>query len=559
MKQKLIFLITICLLPLAMSALTTKELAISINLAGKQRMLTQKMTKEALLVKSGIEKKQNLEKLKKTRDLFDKTLKGLIQSDKSLKLKACKDEKVQKQLQRVLKLWKEFDSNIQKVIAANATDKVYQDIEKQNLILLKEMNKAVTLYVSQSKQKTSKRAQAINLSGKERMLTQKMAKDLLLISQKIDSKKNKQDLKKTANLFEKILHGLQKGDQKLGLEGTKLPAIQKQLHKGEKLWKEIHPMFKRALKDKKVLHQTINQLDTLLVEMNKAVKKFEKSIAREKRALQLSALVNQFMQKKNIENHIINLAGKQRMLTQKICKQALLVSLNIDKAENKEGLQKSYKLYDKTLNGFVKGDKTLNLPASKNPKIISYVKVIRKEWQPFVKSVKKVISSNKKESSSLSYIVSCNESLLKKSNQLVQLFKKSGAKKSFLEKARLNIVDIAGRQRMLTQKMTKEKLLILAKVNIKDNSKKLHKSISMFDNSLKALIGGDKSLKIPKPSNTNIKKQLKKVEGLWERLKPIYLKDQINKQELQTIVKENPILLKEMNKAVHLSEIAIDY
>ncbi len=559
MKQKIKILIISMFLPLILSALTTKELATSINLAGKQRMLTQKMTKEALLLKASIDKKQNLEKLKKTRKLFDKTLNGLIKGDKSLKLKACKDAKVQKQLQKVLSLWKDFDTNIKKIISGSRDKKVYSNIEKQNLILLKEMNKAVGMYVSQSKQKTSKRAQAINLSGKERMLTQRMAKDLLLISQKIDTKKNKTDLKKTKALFEQILVGLQKGDTKLGLEGTKLPSIQKQLKKGEKLWNEIKPNFAKAQKSKKLLKKSISQLDTLLVEMNKAVKKFEKSIAREKRALQLSSLVNQFMQKKNSENHIINLAGKQRMLTQKICKQALLVSLNINTKENKQGLQKSSKLYDKTLNGFVNGDSSLGLKATKNPKIKNYVKEIQKEWHPFVKNVKKIIDSRKKEPKSLDYLVSCNESLLKKSNHLVQLFKNSGSKKSFLEKARLNIVDIAGRQRMLTQKMTKEKLLVLSHVDEKENAKKLIGSVELFDNSLHALIEGDKELKIPKPSNVGILKQLKIVQELWSELKPLYLKDKVTKKELQKIIAQNPVLLAQMNKAVHMSEVALDY
>ncbi len=57
--------------------------AVIVNLAGKQRMLTQKMTKEALAVSRGLEKEENL---KKTADLFDRTLKGLISGDAELNL-----------------------------------------------------------------------------------------------------------------------------------------------------------------------------------------------------------------------------------------------------------------------------------------------------------------------------------------------------------------------------------------------------------------------------------------------------------------------------------------
>ena len=159
----------------------------------------------------------------------------------------------------------------------------------------------------------------------------------------------------------------------------------------------------------------------------------------------------------------------------------------------------------------------------------------------------------------LSYIVSHNEKLLKMSNHLVQLFKKSGEKQTFMEKARANIVDIAGRQRMLTQKMTKEKLLILAKVNIAENKQKLQQTVSLFDISLTGLAQGNKALKIIKPSNKKMIKQLKVVASSWKRLKPLYLKNVLKKKELVSIIKGNPLLLAQMNKAVSLSEVVADY
>lgn len=588
MQKKLLTIILITFLPLVSFALTTKQLAVSINLAGKQRMLSQKMTKEALLVKAGINKKENLKKLKSSRDLFDKTLKGLQHGDKSLKLKKCKNPAVQDQLKTVQKIWEPFDKEIQKVLSGKANDNTYKKLQSQNMTLLKEMNKGVILYVKQSKKGTSTRAQAVNLCGKERMLTQKIAKDLMFIANNIDVKENSQDLEKTQKLFEKILIGLQKGDKSLGLEGTKLPKIQKQLKIGEKLFKEVQPTFKKSIKDKKTAQKTIAKLDTLLVEMNKAVTLFEKSIKKEKQALQLSSIVGNYMKKKNIQNHIINLSGKQRMLTQKMTKLALLVSLGIEKEKNKEKLSKSTKqydttleallltlgenkdkhraklikaskLYDKTLNGFLNGDQTLGLPATKNKKIIALIKKIQKEWKVFEKNIQKISANEKKDTKALGFVISKNENLLKMSHQLVQDFKNSQEKQTFLEKARLNIVDVAGRQRMLTQKMTKEKLLILLKIQSDKNRKKLQKTIQLFDDSLKALRFGNKDLYIVKPSNKKIKKQLEKVATLWEELKPLYLKKKLSQKELAKLVKENPILLAKMHKAVTLSAEAIDY
>ena len=553
------FMLLLLFSPLfAAQKLTTKELARSINLAGKQRMLTQKMTKEALLVNAGIDKAKNLARLKKSRALFDKTLKGLMHGDAELGLKPCANPHVQQMLHEVQKVWRPFDADIRKVIQGKATKETYAAIAKENLTVLQKMHRTVTEYVAQSKKSSSKRAQAINLSGKERMLTQRMAKDLLLIAQNIDAKKSREDLKRTSAEFEAILHGLQKGDKKLGLVATKLPAIQKDLTEAQTLWQKLKPTFDKAIKDPKVMRQTVSNLDRLLIVMNRAVGKYEKSVQREKQAMQLSALVNQFMQKKNREKHLINLAGKQRMLTQKMTKEALLVSLGIDTAKQRKLLEKTRALYDRTLKGFREGDTILGLDPARNPQIIAYLDKLQQAWKPFSAHVEEVAQKGVKAKKSLAYLIARNETLLQMSDHLVQLFKKHSTKKSFLEKARLNIVDIAGRQRMLTQKMTKEKLLVAAGIEPKKYTQKLHHTVNMFDSALKMLIEGDAAHAIPKPSNAKIKMQLAKVATLWEKLRPIYEKGN-DKKALAVLIKGNPVLLKEMDKAVHLSEVATDY
>jgi len=67
-------------------AQTKQQSGIIINLAGKQRMLTQKMSKEALFIAKGISVDANKASLAKTVALFDKTLKGLVAGDASLNL-----------------------------------------------------------------------------------------------------------------------------------------------------------------------------------------------------------------------------------------------------------------------------------------------------------------------------------------------------------------------------------------------------------------------------------------------------------------------------------------
>ena len=557
MKQFIMLLVSLLLFTSSLFALTDKELAISINLSGKQRMLSQKMTKESFLIRSDIDKQTNIDKLKKSSKLFDKTLKGLMNGDNSLKLIAIKNDDIQKQLKVVEILWKPFYTKIKDIISGKATDKSYKTLEQNNITLLKDMNKVVGMYLSQNKNSSKfTLANDINLAGKQRMLTQKMGKDLLFIKNKFKTKEYLSDFKKSRKLFTQTLNGLFNGSKTLNLTGTKLPNIVEQLKVVEKLWKEHQPILSHTTKGKD-LKKAIAGLDNILVEMNRGVILYTKSVNRQKQRLKFASIIDNFMNKNNMLKRLVNLSGKQRMLTQRMTKLSLLVSSNINKKDNIKRLMKFSSLYNQTLIAFTSGDKKLNCTPLKNSSITEQIKVIEEKWDIFYKNIKNIIDGKDKNGKSLKYVVENNEELLKVSNELVKRYEKSNKSQNYLDKARLRIVNVAGRQRMLTQKMTKEKLLI-SKGN-KDYTPKLKKTIKLFDDSLNALINGDSKQMIEKPSNKTIKEQLVKVANIWKKLKPLYIKNKLNSKEMSIIIKENPILLSEMNKMVKMSEVEIEY
>ena len=536
---------------------TTSELAKDINLAGKQRMLIQRMSKEALMIALHVNEQEAKKDLKKDMELFSRTLQGLLQGDKELGLVPVEDQKIKETINNLQKRWQPFKQALQKVIDKNFDKKTIEYIKKNNLDLLKQMNAIVEMYVALNKEAKIKRAQAINLAGKERMLSQKIAKDVLLVQ--YGYKDQAPVLNKDKELFAKILYGLQKGDKKLGIEETKLPWINKELHKAQQIWQEYEKLTIPKKLSKEKIRALVRKSDLLLNQMDKITKMYEKSINREKRARALLQLVSSFEKQEQEAKHIINLAGKQRMLTQRMSKLALLDTLNIDKQKTRKLLENSYQLFDKTLRGFLVGDKELQLPPAKNEVIKEEIAKVQEVWKPFKKSVEHVLNSKGKDPHALAYIIANNEELLKRSNDLVQTFKKEYATHNFLEDARKEIVDIAGRQRMLTQKMTKEKMLVALGINPQTNWKKMIATVELFDISLNRLMYGDKKYYIIKPTNPKLVTQYKKVASLWQELRPLYLKKKNSPQELNLIIQKNPILLKEMDKAVKLSEVVLEY
>ncbi len=531
-------------------ALTPQELAVDVNYAGKERMLTQKITKDVFLIALGEEKAK--EDLQKSRNEFERILYGLIEGDSELGLtKITANKKALQQAEAIKKKWLEFRKHIDRVLDGDYTQEDLNYIKNHNLELLQEANKLVELLVALNPTDKTENAQAINLAGKCRMLSQRIAKDVLIL--KKYPQESLTDLKRTIEELDLILDALENGNRKLGVKKTSAPWIQQELKKAREIWAEL----KKEIQNPQDVKKIVQLSDQLLAQMDKITKMYEAIVNKGRKIRAIKSIVEMFEKEKELQKHIINLAGKQRMLTQKMTKEALLTAIGYDPTSNIKLLKEDMELFDRTLHGFLYGDKGLNLPAVEDKKVKEEIVKVVEVWKPFKKEVENFIKTQDKNS--LNYLVANNMKLLERSNNLVQAFKKAFPSYDFLEEARKEIVDIAGRQRMLTQKMTKEKLLVMLDIEKEKNRQNLKETIELFETSLNDLLNGNKKRKIVRPTNKKVIAQLKKVNSLWKDLKPIYLKEKLSQKEMDKLVEGNVKLLKEMDKAVLLTERVVDY
>jgi methyl-accepting chemotaxis protein len=120
--------------------------ASSINMAGAQRMLSQRVAKEAMLVAQGAEKREAAEGTIKR---FESSHSALMNGDKSLDIAAVKDEKIRAQLNKVEQLWKEYKLSISNHMTT-PTAETLKAIQSQSPVVLKEMNKGVGMMAESS-------------------------------------------------------------------------------------------------------------------------------------------------------------------------------------------------------------------------------------------------------------------------------------------------------------------------------------------------------------------------------------------------------------------------
>ncbi len=186
-------ILLIVLLSLSAHAEIT-SMANAINKAGRQRMLTQSMVKDYCLIGQDITKEQAIGRLQQSIALFD------------LQLNELKDfantGEVHEALAKVENLWRVFKPI---VLAPAIRDKVPALMAADDG-LLAATHKVVLLLQDVS---GSAQDRLVNISGRQRMLAQRLAKLYLLRSWGFDNSQVRTDIEQTRNEFKGALAELE--------------------------------------------------------------------------------------------------------------------------------------------------------------------------------------------------------------------------------------------------------------------------------------------------------------------------------------------------------------
>lgn len=136
----------------------TKD-ALIVNIAGKQRMLTQRITKNIYFINHS--RSTNFKEMENAISNFKYGLTTLKIGNESLKISAPPVENIRMQIEKVQVLWDSFYNNsleFQKAILRNDTQKINSLLmyfNEANNELLKEVDEVVTLYTKYIEEKTT--------------------------------------------------------------------------------------------------------------------------------------------------------------------------------------------------------------------------------------------------------------------------------------------------------------------------------------------------------------------------------------------------------------------
>lgn len=146
---------------------------------------------------------------------------------------------------------------------------------------------------------------------------------------------------------------------------------------------------------------------------------------------------------------LVNIAGRQRMLSQRISKNIFILAtpndkMNTNTDEVKKELLAAINLFDTTIKGFINGGEITTATGEKaiigNIKDnVKYAELVISIWEPFKKHANSLLESQEKES--LTFIMANNNNLLSRSNDVVNALQKTSENKLEIQK-KIQIISI---------------------------------------------------------------------------------------------------------------------
>jgi len=275
----------------------------------------------------------------------------------------------------------------------------------------------------------------------------------------------------------------------------------------------------------------------------------------------LTEIVNKVEDEKAKDKKVLNYAFKQRMRTQLIALNALLISMDFNRKFYQKEIVVNSDLFNKNFNNLLNSKEDIKKAETRDPNFRKKIEEIKKIWLTFYDSSKR-ISTDAKDKNALKFIEENNIKLLTTIDYIFTNFIKSYQSTDKLEASISHIKSMlytqVGKPRMYINKLVKERLLIEQNINVKDNQKNFNKTIKDMDRLMKALADGDKELELDGTEDRKILEKLSISQKIWEELKALVIKKRLNKEEWHKIIENNKKFMKSHTEVVKLTRESND-
>lgn len=216
---------------------------------------------------------------------------------------------------------------------------------------------------------------------------------------------------------------------------------------------------------------------------------------------------------------VLDVAGSQRMRSERVVKSACLSVAKINFSANFDDVREAFDDFKTAHYGILNGSDALGIRASTFEDVNRELARVSKDLTTFAPYIDDMMNTGFLSATDLNRLndsgLAVLESMTSTTDTIARVYAESLDSISVGETITLNI---AGRQRMLSQKLVKE--MCLMHVN-GTPSLSVRDTIMLFDASLNALVSGFPGAGIIAPPNQIVANRLNEAKAIWANLKPI--------------------------------------
>ncbi len=217
----------------------------------------------------------------------------------------------------------------------------------------------------------------------------------------------------------------------------------------------------------------------------------------------------------------INYSGKLRMLSQRIVAAACFDHAGVDVEKSAKMLHDATAEFDRILAGLEFGDDGLGMIGEETDRrVLLDLKLIYDHWDYLHPEIEDIITTGGTDEEVLHLAHESHETL-KIAKHLVSVIVGEYANPAALMQADAMTIDIAGRQRMLAQRISKNACLITSGLEVDIAQKEMASAREIYDASVRALRFGMPAAGIHATEDPAILDGLDEILAIWEGAQPI--------------------------------------
>ena len=216
----------------------------------------------------------------------------------------------------------------------------------------------------------------------------------------------------------------------------------------------------------------------------------------------------------------INLAGRERTLIEQAAKAACFVHLGIEPERHVAEMRKDHEQFEKVLLGLRFGDPELGLQRETDDAVLAALAKVKQKWFPYSEALAGPIETGTVARADLDAILAHDLEVLGEMDRTVGLIQRAYGGRDVPLHIAVQ-VNIAGRQRTLSQQMAKQLCMIVAGYDEEASRAALAETVTLFDNSLSALSNGMPMLGIQAPKTDALKAQFGVVAARWAEMRAV--------------------------------------